>query len=435
MAGLRMTPATRASRDGYWFLRAGLLVAVAAAAVALMIVLAAPGRAGAAAPRREAAPPRLSCSAAILVEAASGQTLYGASADVSRAIASTTKLMTALVTLERIHRLSRMFTQNDYVSASEDSQIGLVPGERMSVRDLMLALLLPSADDAAEDLAYNIGHGSVARFVWMMNAKARELGLTHTHYSTPIGLDTPGNYSSAADLVKLARYVMQSSPFFRRAVAAPSAVLQTGSHVRVVANRNDLVGRVSWINGVKTGHTNDAGYVLVGSGTRDGMTLITAVLGTPSETARDDSTLALLNWGFDNFRMRTPVQAGQVLAGPTVHGRKGLRARVVADLTYSHVFARAAHLRLAINAPHELNGPLQRHTVVGTVAVVSGRKVVARIPLVLAGAVPAPAPVTSALDFITRPFTLVLVVVLVAAVIGLAMFRRARVRGRRAEPA
>src|SRR6185312_10779744 len=187
--------------------------------------------------------PGAGARAATLIEAGSGEQLYGRSANSRQAIASATKLMTALVTLEHAHRLGDMFTQNGYRSAAEDSQIGLVPGERMSVHDLMIALMLPSADDAAEDLAFNVGHGSVARFVGMMNAKARELGLNHTHYSTPIGLDTPGNYSSASDLAKLARYVMQSSPFFRRAVALPSAVLHTGRHVRVVDNRNDLVRR------------------------------------------------------------------------------------------------------------------------------------------------------------------------------------------------
>ncbi len=420
MPGSRLTPASGATRA----------TAVAVAALLAIAVLAlVPGRALA------IAPPQLSSRAAILVDADSGQTLFGQNPNGRRAIASTTKLMTALITLEHVHHLGRMFTQNDYVSATEDSQIGLVPGERMSVHDLMLAMLLPSADDAAEDLAYNVGRGSVARFVGMMNAKARELDLTHTHYSTPIGLDTPGNYSSASDLAKLARYVTESSPFFRRAVALPSAVLHTGRHVRAVENRNDLVGRYHWINGVKTGHTNEAGYVLVGSGTRGGMTLVSAVLGTPSEQARDDSTLALLGWGFDHFRMRTPVHAGQVLARPTVKGRKGMHARLVADLTYSHVFEKGAHVHLIVTAPQQLNGPLQRDAVVGSVAVMDGHKLVRRIPLVLAAAVPAPAPVTSALDFITRPFTLVLVVLLIAAVIGLAIFRRAKVRGRRAEPA
>ena len=108
-----------------------------------------------------------------------------------------------------------MFTQNHYYAAPVDSQIGLVPGERMSVHDLLLALMLPSADDAAEDLAFNVGHGSIARFIGMMNARARELGLTHTHYSTPIGLDTPGNYSSASDLVKLASYALHAQPLLR----------------------------------------------------------------------------------------------------------------------------------------------------------------------------------------------------------------------------
>jgi serine-type D-Ala-D-Ala carboxypeptidase (penicillin-binding protein 5/6) len=404
-----------------------LAVCVALALCGALAV--APGRATA------AAPPRLSARAAVLVVAGSGQKLYGASANSRRPIASATKLMTALVALEHVHRLSRMFTQNAYVPAADDSQIGLVGGERMSVRDLLLALLLPSADDAAEDLAYNVGHGSVARFVGMMNARARELGLAHTHYSTPIGLDRPGNYSSASDLVKLARYVLRTSPFLRRAVALRGAVLRTGSHVRVVANRNDLVGRVPWINGVKTGHTNDAGYVLVGSGTRDGMTLISAVLGTPSETARDESTVALLDYGFGSFRMRTPVAAGRLLARPTVRGRSGLRAPVVAARSFTHVFARTARVHLRVAAPHELDGPLRRHAVVGSVAVVASGKVVARIPLVLARAVPAPAPATIALGFVTRPFTLVVVVVLVATVIGLALFRRARVRGRRTEPA
>jgi len=148
----------------------------------------------------------------VLIDAGSGRELYADNAADQLPIASTTKLMTALVTLEHEPRLSRILTQNDYYPAAGYSQIGLVPEERMSVHDLMLALLLPSADDAAEDLAYNIGGGSLPKFVAMMNARARQLGLLHTHYSTPIGLDTPGNYSSASDLVKLAPCTCQG-PF------------------------------------------------------------------------------------------------------------------------------------------------------------------------------------------------------------------------------
>ncbi len=376
-----------------------------------------------------------SARAAVLIESGSGQELYGSSADSRRPIASATKLMTALVTLEHVRRLGTIFAQNDYIPGAEDSQIGLVPGERMSVHDLMLALLLPSADDAAEDLAYNVGHGSVARFVGMMNARARELGLHHTHYSTPIGLDTPGNYSSASDLVALARDVLHESPFFKRAVALRGAVVHTGAQVRSLVNRNDLVGKFPWINGVKTGHTLDAGYVLIGSGTRDGMNLISAVLGTPSEEARDASTLALLNYGFDNFRQRTPVRKGAVLAHPAVHGRGDLRVNAAAARTFSHVFPRRARVHLRVSAPDQVTGPLRRGAIVGAVSVVAGRKIVARVPLVLAGAVPPPRPAAAGLGFITRPFTLVSVVVLIAALTAFVVFRRGRIRGKRAEPA
>jgi len=306
----------------------------------------------------------------------------------------------------------------------------------MSVHDLLIALMLPSADDAAEDLAFNVGDGSVARFVAMMNTRARQLGLVHTHYSTPIGLDTPGNYSSASDLVKLARYLLQTSPFFKRVVALKSAVLHTGSHVRTVINRNDLVAKVPWINGVKTGHTLQAGYVLVGSGTKDGMTLISAVIGTPNEAVRDASTLSLLNYGFDNFSVRTLVHKGEVMALPSVKGRDKLRVAVIAGATFRQLFARTARPHLRVHVAQQLTGPLGRHARVGTVAVVStGGRVLKRVPLVVARAVPGPSSTLGALGFVTRPFTLVSLLVLLAVAIGLTVFWRGRIRGRRAKPA
>src|ERR1700729_2481047 len=196
-----------------------------ALALALALIWAGPATA------RAATTPHLSVRSAILVEPETGQVLFSDQINREVPIASTTKLMTALVTLQHVHDLNEIFTQPDYVAAPADSQIGLEPGERMSVHDLLIALMLPSADDAAEDLAFNVGHGSVARFVGMMNARARQLGLTHTHYSTPIGLDTPGNYSSASDLVRLARDLLDTSPFFKRVVALPHAVLTSGRYV------------------------------------------------------------------------------------------------------------------------------------------------------------------------------------------------------------
>jgi D-alanyl-D-alanine carboxypeptidase (penicillin-binding protein 5/6) len=373
-------------------------------------------------------PPKLGVTAAILIEQSTGQELYGTHADQSLPIASATKLMTALVTLEHA-RLDAVFTDPPYYPAAADSQIGLVPGERMSVRDLLLAMMLPSADDAAQDLAYNVGHGSVADFIAMMNTRARELGLAHTHYSTPIGLDTAGNYSSASDLVKLAAFLLHTQPFVRRAVALREVVLHTGSRVRVLANRNDLVGRVPWIKGVKTGHTLQAGYVLVGSGTRDGMTLISAVLGTSSQSARDANTLALLDYGFANFRLATPVIAGSVLGRPTVRYTSGQRVNVIAANEITRVVHRGVRLTTRVYLPKELGGPRRRGATVGSIVVLADGRPIARSRLVLAHALPAVTVLTRATRFVTRPFTLVLLAVILASVIGLTVRWRERARG------
>jgi serine-type D-Ala-D-Ala carboxypeptidase (penicillin-binding protein 5/6) len=373
------------------------------------------------------AAPRLTVRAAILTDARTGSRLYGVAPNRRLAIASTTKLMTALITLEHA-RLARVFTEPNFYFPPIDSQIGLAPGERMSVHDLLIALLLPSADDAAQDLAYNVGHRSVARFVGMMNARARELGLRHTHYATPTGLDTPGNYSSASDLVKLAAYVLRTQPFFARVVALPHAVLRTGNHRRSVTNRNDLVGRYSWVKGVKTGHTSQAGYVLVGLGQRHGMKLLSAVLGTSSESARDANTLALLEYGFSHFRVFSPVARGQVLARPTVKDSPGKHAVVVAARPFKQLLARGERVRIVVQVPHQLAGPLPWHSVVGTAVVMAKRRTLARIPLLLAQRLPAVSPFTIAARFMTRTSTLLMLAVVCVFAISLVTRRRLRMR-------
>jgi serine-type D-Ala-D-Ala carboxypeptidase (penicillin-binding protein 5/6) len=404
---------------------AGAALAALCATFAAVVAMAVASPASA-----TAAGPSLSVRTAVLIEKSTGQRLFGVSPDKQVLVASTTKLMTALLTLEHVHQLGTFFTQPNYYAPAADAQIGLVPGERMSVHDLLLALLLPSAADAAEDLAFNVGHGSVAHFVGMMNARARQLGLRHTHYASPIGADSPKNYSSASDLVKLASYELSHSAYFKRVVAQSHALLRTGNHPRFVVNRNTLVGRVPWIKGVKTGHTSGAGYVLVGSGTRGGMTLLSAVTGTASESARDANTFALLSWGFDHFRLVTPVHAGEVLARPTVRDQPGLHATVIAASAFTRVLKRTARVRLRVVVPQQLAGPLRRHAVVGRVLVLENGRPIARIPLLLAQRLKAVSPFTLAARFITRPFTLVLLALALIALVSLAGVWRGRSRGR-----
>jgi D-alanyl-D-alanine carboxypeptidase (penicillin-binding protein 5/6) len=373
--------------------------------------------------------PTLAARTAGLIDANTGQQLYGVDGDEPVPIASTTKIMTALITLEHVRHLDTVFTQNDWVAAPADSQIGLAPGERMTVHDLLLALLLPSADDAAEDLAFNVGGGSVARFVAMMNAEAVRLGLTHTHYSTPIGFDDPGNYSTAFDLDKLAAYALANSRLLARIVALPRATLMTGPEHHVV-NRNDLLGRVPWITGVKTGHTAGAGYALVLSGTRDGMTLIGAVLGTSSIAARDRAALALLDYGFAEFRLATPVVAGQVLARPRVRNVPGAHAALVAAAGFEQVVPRADRLRVKVSLSRRLTGPMRRGTLAGHALVLVGSHVVARLPLRLGRALPAPPPGSTGLIGGVGLLALLAVAVLVGGYLGLRRALRLRLTRR-----
>jgi D-alanyl-D-alanine carboxypeptidase (penicillin-binding protein 5/6) len=380
-----------------------------------------------AAPASALAPPSLTVRAATLVVDGTHQQLFGIHSNAELAIASATKLMTAMVTLQHVAHLDQVFTAPDYYAASSDSQIGLVPGDRMTAHDLMLAMMLPSADDAAEDLAYNVGNRSVARFVGMMNANARALGLTHTHYTTPVGLDTPGNYSSANNLVKLAGYML-GNRFFARIVAESSATLDTGP-AHYVVNRNDLVAEYPWIKGVKTGHTSDAGYVLVAEGVRHGMTLLSAVLGTDSEASRDANTLALLDWGFRNFHLVTPVHAGEVVARAAVEGRPGDTVGVIAPETFSRALPTSARATVRLVVPQQLAGPLKRHAVVGYLVVHSGGRTLDRMPLLTARHLAARSPPTVAARFVARPSTLVLVLALLGLAAGLIVRRRSNARG------
>ena len=405
----------------------GLVAAVTPLIGALVALLGAAALAG---PADAASAPRLTVRAAALYAPATGQTLYADRAQDELAVASATKLMTALITLEQVHRLGTVFTQNNYVPAAVDSQIGLVPGERMSVHDLLIALMLPSADDAAEDLAYNLGHGSVARFVAMMNERARQLGLHDTHFATPSGLDTPGNHSSASDLSRLAAYDLRHSAFFARIVALGHAVLHSGSHVRDVINRNTLVREYPWIDGVKTGHTSAAGYVLVASGHRDGMRLVSSVLGTTSEATRDANTLALLDWGFAHFRLRTPVRTGEVLARATVTDQPGLHPALVAARGLSRIVGRSDRVTVRVRAPRVVSGPLARRTALGSATLLVDGRPEGQIRLLLARAVPAVSALTLVGRFLTRPLTLGVILLAAAGLIAVALGTRQRRRMR-----
>lgn len=407
---------------------AGLSVAavfLVASVLALLASAVGAGRAMAA-----AAPPQVEADSAIVVETSTGEVVYARRPDRPRAIASTTKLMTALLVLERLPR-DRMVPASDYRPAAIESQLGLRPGERMTVGDLLRALLLVSANDAAVTLA-EATSGSRPAFVRAMNARARELGLTRTRFANPIGLDAPTNRSTARDLVRLTMQ-LRTHPFFRRTVAREQATLRSGDRIRIVENLNTLVGHPR-VDGVKTGHTRLAEYVLVGSGrAANGVGLISVVLGEPDEATRNEDTLELLTWGFRQFRVVRPVRRGQRFpaASTPIRYRRGAELGLVAASGVRRIVrrgTRAPTVELS-GIPERVEGPIRRGQRVGAAAVRvrQGSRLLAEVPLVAATTVPEAGPAQRAKDLATRPYVPVLLVgAAIATVLAVRALRRRR---------
>jgi D-alanyl-D-alanine carboxypeptidase (penicillin-binding protein 5/6) len=388
-----------------------------------------------ASPARAAAPrPPVSAPSAIVLEASTGETVYAKDADRRRSIASTTKLMTALLTLERA-KLSDTMTAVRYRALPSESRINLRPGERMRVSDLLRGLLVASANDAAATLAEGVA-GSRDAFVKLMNARARQLGLRNTHYANPVGLDDPGNYSSARDLAKLTLRLQRFS-FFTKTVNRQSLTLQTGANPRPLSNRNTLLSREPWINGVKTGYTRQARNVLVGSGRRRGVALVAAVLGEPTKDLRDRETFALLKWGMTRFRREVAVHKLHQFASVPIRYRRGAELPLIAGRSVRHMVRRGEHLTTRIvGVPSEVAGPIREGQRFATIEVLRAGKRVGSAPLVARADIPEAGLEQQTKEYATRPFMLILVVGVIGGCILAARLVRRRPRSahRQREP-
>lgn len=366
-------------------------------------------------------PPQLEAHAWALIDARSGEVLASHAASSRLPIASTTKMMTAYVALQELP-LGEIVRAAPYSPIYGESLLELRPGQQISVRDLLYGLILRSGNDAAYDLALATS-GSESAFVRQMNLRAAALGLPNTHYANPIGLDEAGNYSSALDLTTLARRLMHE-PAFAKIAASRSADLRSLRPPRRIETINDFLLEEPWATGVKTGHTFDAGYVLVGAGRRKGVELISAVLGTWTESARDLETARLLEYGFSQYRKRTPIRAGKVLAKPSIAYTDG-ELELRAARTVAVGVRRGQRLKVSIRAPQEVEGPIRRGAKLGqAVVLVDGRRAAA-VPLRAGKAVPKASTWDRVRSFLVDN-ALWLVLALSAILIGVALARRFR---------
>lgn len=331
----------------------------------------------------EQAPPGkpLRAAAAILVEANTGTVLYARNEHERRPMASTTKIMTALMALETTP-LQELVTVSPQAIRVTGSDAGLRAGQRLTMFELLHALMLPSGNDAANVVAEHVA-GTQAAFAELMNTRAYELGATRTRFANAHGLDAPNHYSTAHDLALLSVTAMRL-PTFSNVVRTPQFQAQTiGASWQ---NTNRLLWGFEGIEGIKTGTTSGAGYCLVAAASRDGMQLISVVLGSPD---RWNDSSRLLEYGFDEFHLLTLASHGDVLAEVRVPGALGsLRAVVDGDFRVVLRGAEIHDLQVRVRL-EQLRAPIRAGQVVGTFDIFgAGQRMLRSVPLIARETVP-----------------------------------------------
>ena len=355
-------------------------VAVILVALLLAALL---GGAGAAA----STPPPVQARAVLVADGRTGEVLYERDADRRMAMASITKLMTTLVTLEnaRPGETIRVLPQ---AIGRGGSSIFLTAGERLRVRDLLAAALIQSANDAAFALAADVGGGSFKRFVAMMNAKAGELGLDGTHYVRPDGLDVAGHVSTARDTFELARLAMQE-PLVRELVRKKTAEIPPDRKLR---SWNDLLWTFPGLIGVKTGHTDRAGWAEVAAARRGPATVYAVILGSPSRERRNVDLAKLLEWGFDQWARFPLVRKGDRYATAAVPFAEDEPLELAAAAGASELVRLGDGTQYVqrVVAPEMVELPVSKGQKLGEIVVTNGDAEVARVDLVATRDIPEP---------------------------------------------
>ena len=331
-----------------------------------------------------AAGPRVNARAYVVEDGRTGDVLLAGNPRRQVPIASITKLMTVLITLEQA-RLDDVVTVPPEAAQIGESTVGLRPGEQLTVSDLVEACLIQSANDAAWTLADYVGHGNEPRFVAMMNRRARQLGLADTHFVRPDGLDAAGHVSSARDVTTLARILMRK-PVVRRIVALRDATIGGGRHLHTW---NDLLGSYPGTVGVKTGHTFAAGWSEVAAARGPGVTVYATVLGSPGRSERNGDLVELLTWGLSRFRVVQLVSADRVYARlDTPYGRGQLSLVPLRPVRRAVLAGRPLVERIV--APVGVALPVSKGEELGEVRVYDRGVLLARSPLVASRSISRP---------------------------------------------
>jgi D-alanyl-D-alanine carboxypeptidase (penicillin-binding protein 5/6) len=366
-----------------------------------------------------------------LVDGRTGEVLTSHAGNERRLIASTTKLMTAYVAMKDLP-LKKIVHAQPFEYEYGDSVMGLRPGQRISVHDLLRGLIMLSAGDAAHTLAIESA-GTVKKFVGQMNRYAAALGLTNTHYENPIGLNSPTNYSSALDLATLTEELLDI-PAFAKIADAREATLRSMRPVEHIHSINELLEMAPWVTGVKTGHTWKAGYVMVGSGEKKGIKLIAVDIDAPTDETRFSDAFELLRWGFGQYHRAKAVHKGEEFATAKIKYSGG-ELPLVSGHSLTVRLRKGQKAEVTVDAPSKVTGPIAGGARLGTATVTVDGLRAGTVPLVASRHVPAASAFDKARGFVSE-HTVTLAVaacaILIAVLLLGAVIRRIR-RGKRVQ--
>jgi D-alanyl-D-alanine carboxypeptidase (penicillin-binding protein 5/6) len=341
-------------------------------------------------PNDLSSPPVISAPASILIDAASGEVLFEKNADARRAIASTTKIMTALLFVEHTKPDDIVTCTDPTVTKIEESSLHIQPGEKFTAENLLYGFLLRSGNDAAVVIAEHVA-GSVPAFAAMMNQRATELGCTNTNFVNPNGLTAEGHYSSARDLALIAREAMKN-PRFAEAVRLPVRTIQRSMNkgdVHIVSRmKKRFHEKFPGADGIKTGNTQAAGFCFVGSATREGHRLISVVLGAHGGSSINDS-VAIQGWGFRRFGQMTVTRQGAIVGNAVVAGGILPTVPVVAAQDLTAVVDRTAPSAVPLTTAfvpvnRSVTAPVIQGTLLGKLVARRGGAILSEVPAIAA---------------------------------------------------
>lgn len=330
--------------------------------------------------------PKLNSRVALVYDRSSGRVLYEKNGNKQTPMASTTKIMTAIVVMENSN-LSDIVTIDSKSAGTGGSRLGLKKNDKITVNDLLYGLMLRSGNDSAVALAIHIG-GSIEGFAEMMNQKAKELKLINTHFVVPHGLDKEGHYTTAYELAKIADYALKIDKI-KEIVSTKTCTIYINKKPKIITNTNELLGSVNGVYGVKTGFTNGAGRCLVSSCKRNDLDIITIVIGADTKKYRTVDSIKLIEYTYKNYKMidiknkvKEQFSTWQKINQQRFIINKGEKSTIdlkMQEINYDKIAIKNTqvdNIHIEINVVYNLEAPVGENQIIGNMKIMLGNEVI-----------------------------------------------------------